>query len=110
MKNKQEKYCGFVINKTIYKDFDQIITILTSENQKISFKARSILKPNNKNAMQISSLWKNLNKSVFFNAEPTLWFLHSLEVTSEVLGAFIFLFSLYITPKHSFLPLFMLKK
>ena len=51
MKNKQEKYCGFVINKTIYKDFDQIITILTSENQKISFKARSILKPNNKNAM-----------------------------------------------------------
>lgn len=45
----EEKYVGFVLNKTPYKDNDAIINILTSDGIK-SFKATGINKINSKNA------------------------------------------------------------
>ncbi len=44
------KYIGFLYSKTTYQENDCIVNILTSENESISFKAKSLLKANSKQA------------------------------------------------------------
>ena len=44
------KYIGFIYSKTSYKDSDEIINLISNQDEKVVFKARGILKPNSKNA------------------------------------------------------------